>query len=283
MKKQTIIKSMTLGVAALSISCVAFAGVFSSAMKNENDLSMLLARHVFLLSGSLVDAPEVPIKKQAAYINETTAKRVMDSSVLIESTWGNQSVNPDGWSNRVVMAAMDGFRLLGLDREGVSGVGTGVQIGSNGDILTANHVVFGTKKIRVKSGDQWHDAELIKSDGAGDLAVIRAKSLAGRAGLSIAEETPQPGDILYSYGFGDDSGTLTHRQGAFAGVQYEGHAPYAAVWADCRHGDSGGAVVNYRGEVVGVNSKIGTSKSLLFAGLVAGRSSQINQTIKAKL
>jgi S1-C subfamily serine protease len=278
MRKQTIIKSMTLGVAALSISCVAFAGVFSSAMKNENDLSMIVARQFFLLG--LVDAPEAPQKQQAAYISEATARRVMDATVLIESTWGNQSLNPDGWSSRVVMAALDGFRLLGLDREGVSGVGTGVQIGGNGDILTASHVVFGAKKIRVKSGDQWHDAELINLDGAGDLAVIRASSLAGREGLFLAKETPQPGEMLYSYGFGD-SDALTHRQGAFASIERERGAPFAAVWADCRHGDSGGAVVNYRGELVGINSQGGASANLMFAGLVAGREDHILHLSKA--
>lgn len=280
MKKQIIIKSMTLGVAALSISCVAFAGVFSSAMKYENDLSMVLARHVFLLGGDVFEAPEAPVKQQTGYMSEATARRVMDATVLIESTWANQSVYPDGWSNRVVMAALDGFRLLGLDREGVSGFGTGVQIVGNGDILTANHVVFGAKKIRVKSGDQWYDAELINHDGGGDLALIRAKGLAGREGLFLAEETPQPGEMLYSYGFGD-SDALTHRQGAFASIESENRAPFAAVWADCRHGDSGGAVVNYRGELVGINSQGGASKNLMFAGLVAGREDHILKLSKA--
>lgn len=140
------------------------------------------------------------------------------------------------------------------------GTGSGFIIRSDGLILTNHHVVEGGTSIEILfyNGDQ-HVAKVLGVDPLGDLALLR-----------IATETPLPvaplghsaalrvGEFVVAIGspfgfehtvtFGIVSGTRRHllHSGVVGG--------FIQTDASIHTGNSGGPLVNMRGEVVGVNT-----------------------------
>ena len=149
------------------------------------------------------------------------------------------------------------------------GVGSGVIISDDGYILTNNHVIEGTDAIKVTlSTGKEYDAELIGRDDAGswvggsDLAVIKidAKELPVMPfGDSDALEV---GEWVIAIGT-----PLNYSQSVTRGiVSAKGRTGFTSTYgqfiqtdAPINQGNSGGALVNIRGELVGINTLIATN------------------------
>jgi len=146
--------------------------------------------------------------------------------------------------------------------------GTGLVIGSAGLVVTNHHVVAGATAIEVTdvtTGKQYH-AEVLGYDAARDVAVLQLQNASGLdtvttdpGGASLGAAVTAVGDA------GGDGGSLTAAPGRVTDL----HHPITVrddltgadvhlrnlieVSSDVVPGDSGGALLDAGGEVVGMN------------------------------
>jgi len=137
------------------------------------------------------------------------------------------------------------------------GAGSGVVIGEDGLILTSAHVVAGAVEVRVRrlSGRE-ETARVIALDEASDLALIRADGTVYRPVSFAPAGVPTAGAPVFIVGNRDDRGPEIGwgRIGPRRCVRV-GARPiefWAEVEAPIGPGDSGGAILNAAGELVGV-------------------------------
>lgn len=163
----------------------------------------------------------------------------------------------------------------------VQGVGSGVIIDSRGHILTNNHVIDGTDRIRVTLGDSKQvSAKVVGTDEETDLAVLTAEPLEINtrnevnfqpANLGNSEEL-KVGQIVMALGnpFGLTGGP-TVTAGIISSlnrnVQFEnGILELMQTDAAINPGNSGGPLINTKGEVVAINTaKIPYGQGIGFA------------------
>ena len=163
----------------------------------------------------------------------------------------------------------------------VQGVGSGVIIDSRGHILTNNHVIDGTDRIRVTLGDSKQvSAKVVGTDEETDLAVLTAEPLEINtrnevnfqpANLGNSEEL-KVGQIVMALGnpFGLTGGP-TVTAGIISSlnrnVQFEnGILELVQTDTAINPGNSGGPLINTKGEVVAINTaKIPYGQGIGFA------------------
>ncbi|MBT9167191.1 MAG: Serine protease Do-like HtrA [Syntrophomonadaceae bacterium] len=156
----------------------------------------------------------------------------------------------------LVQDIFDGRSIL---RERASG--TGVIIDAEGHIVTNNHVIEGATELRVTLGDGVeYSARLIGSDAATDLAVIKIE----KDNLSVAH-FGDSNDLVVGEGaiaIGNPLG-LTFSQTVTVGVISakqrtvtinEHNFTFIQTDAAINKGNSGGPLVNLKGEVIGINT-----------------------------
>jgi S1-C subfamily serine protease len=162
----------------------------------------------------------------------------------------------------------------------VQGVGSGIVIDTRGHILTNNHVIDGTDRLRVTFGDSKQvNAKAVGKDEETDLAVVRAELDTN----SNDEITLQPanfgnseelkvGQIVMALGnpFGLTGGP-TVTAGIISSlnrnVQFDnGILELVQTDAAINPGNSGGPLINTNGEVVAINTaKIPYGQGIGFA------------------
>jgi Do/DeqQ family serine protease len=144
----------------------------------------------------------------------------------------------------------------------VQGVGSGVIITNDGYILTNHHVVDGALEIRVELTDnRTFTAKLVGSDQPSDLAVLKieAKNLPT---LSLGDsDKVRVGDFVLAVGNPMGIGqTVTSgiisAKGRQTGLSDGSFEDFLQTDAAINRGNSGGALVNTTGELVGINSQI---------------------------
>lgn len=142
------------------------------------------------------------------------------------------------------------------------GAGSGVIVNSNGTILTNNHVIDGAEKITVFTSDnKTYEAKIIGTDAPSDLAVIKieAENLPFLT-LGNSDEV-RVGDIVLAIGNPLDIGeTVTagiiSAKGRRTGLSDGSFEDFLQTDAPINRGNSGGALVNLNGELIGINSQI---------------------------
>ena len=144
-----------------------------------------------------------------------------------------------------------------VDFEPEHGSGTGFVVAANGLIVTCAHVVEDAAEIQVVLGEKSYDAEVLLQDPEHDLALLKIDA-PGLATLPIAAtEQVRLGQEVRAIGFPLTQllGTgLKVTRGSISGVvEMEGSKVFQ-IDAALNPGNSGGPVVNDRGEVVGVAS-----------------------------
>ena len=142
------------------------------------------------------------------------------------------------------------------------GLGSGVIVSQDGYILTNNHVVEGSDTVKVElSDDRSFTAKVVGTDPATDLAVVKieAKELPT---LEFGDsDAVKVGDVALAVGnplgVGETVTSGHHqREGtpdAAAAIRYQ---DFLQTDAAINHGNSGGALVNAGGQLIGINSQI---------------------------
>jgi Do/DeqQ family serine protease len=143
-----------------------------------------------------------------------------------------------------------------------SALGSGVIVTNDGYILTNNHVVEGADTIRVEMNDgRTLAAKVVGTDKPSDLAVIKVNATDLHP-LSLGNsEGVQVGDVVLAVGNPLGVGqTVTmgiiSAKGRSTGAGSGAYEDFLQTDAPINHGNSGGALVNTKGELVGINSQI---------------------------
>jgi len=153
-----------------------------------------------------------------------------------------------------------GPRDLAPRREG--GLGSGVIVSADGYVLTNNHVVEGAQKVEVELQDRRRlEARIVGTDPASDLAVLKldARDLPV---LPIGDsDAVRVGDVVLAFGNPLGVGQtvtmgIVSAKGRATGLGSGGFEDFIQTDAAINQGNSGGALVDASGRLVGINSQI---------------------------
>lgn len=142
-------------------------------------------------------------------------------------------------------------------------LGSGVIVSEDGVIVTNSHVVNNADEFLVVLSDRReYEAELVLSDERTDLAVLRIDT--GGAPLPIVDyadtRDTEVGDIVLAignpFGVGQTVTTGIISATARTDVGVSDYAFFLQTDAAVNPGNSGGALINTKGELVGVNTAI---------------------------
>jgi S1-C subfamily serine protease len=172
-------------------------------------------------------------------------------------------------AQRVDPALVDVVSTLG--NQGASAAGTGIVLTSDGTVLTNNHVIRGATSIKVTDvgNGRTYTAKVVGYDASKDVAVIQLQNASGLTTANLGDSSSvQSGDAVTALGnAGGKGGTPSVATGAVtalnqsitasdegSGANSEQLTGLIETNADIQPGDSGGALVNSYGEVIGMNT-----------------------------
>ena len=144
----------------------------------------------------------------------------------------------------------------------VQGVGSGVIVNSDGYILTNHHVVDGALEIKVELTDnRTFTAKLVGSDAPSDLAVLKIDAkdlpvlhLGDSDKVRVGDPVLAVGNPL---GIGQTvTSGIVSAKGRTTGLSDGSFEDFLQTDAAINRGNSGGALVNTSGDLIGINSQI---------------------------
>lgn len=252
-QERAILRKLRVWIAALAVACLV-AGIGIGAMlsghtiKAQNEAQ--IARAPEALSASFA---EIARRVEPAVVNIETTQATPEISDKDDDKDDSSTNNP----------LLDMFRRQ--RRSPTRGVGSGFIVNPKGYILTNYHVIEDAARITVilQSNEKFR-GEVVGFDPETDVAVIKIDAQRDLPTVALGDSNAaQVGDWVLAMGspFGLDQ-TVT------AGIisKKERESPYFNVFqrflqtdAAINRGNSGGPLVNMRGEVIGMNSQIATS------------------------
>src|SRR6185436_2506465 len=139
-------------------------------------------------------------------------------------------------------------------------LGSGVIVSADGYIITNHHVIDGAEDIKVDLTDgRTLDAKLVGSDQPSDLAVLKV-TLTNLPFLTPGDsDKVRVGDVALAIGNPLDVGqTVTmgiiSAKGRSTGLGSGNFEDFLQTDAPINQGNSGGALINTNGELIGINS-----------------------------
>jgi len=143
------------------------------------------------------------------------------------------------------------------------GLGSGVVIdAAKGYVLTNNHVISHADKISVQMNDgREFDAKLIGGDDQSDIALLQLQNPTGLTQIAIADSDKlRVGDFAVAvgnpFGLGQTATSGIISALGRSGLNLEGLENFIQTDASINRGNSGGALLNLNGELIGINTAI---------------------------
>jgi S1-C subfamily serine protease len=232
------------------------------------------------------DPPRVPSRWPAA-LGGGLVSAIVVSAVLLgtglagDDNNGSSATNPPATTTPVSISASDSkgdvirtvYAAASPSVASVrtsEGSGTGFLVDSNGTMVTNAHVVGSNKQVQVRFNDNgaYHDAQVLSVDASTDLAALKIdpRDAQGIRPLELADsDNVQVGDsaIAIGYPLGLDR---TATAGIVSGLDRSIDSPNGfsidkviQTDAPVNPGNSGGPLLNSKGQVIGVNSQIATA------------------------
>ncbi|MEU6681233.1 trypsin-like peptidase domain-containing protein [Streptomyces sp. NPDC046925] len=206
--------------------------------------------------------------------------------------------------------------------------GSGVIITDDGEIVTNNHVISGATSVKVTTNDgKSYDAKVVGTDSKKDLALIKLQDASGLKAASLGNsDNVKIGDNVVAIGSpegltgtvtsgiisaldrdvtvstDEDQGQQQQQQGGgwpfeYGGEQFNGDTgssktTYKALQTDAslNPGNSGGALIDMNGNIIGINSAMYSPSSSSQSGAQASSSGSVGlgfaipiNTVKADL
>ena len=252
--ERAILRKLRVWIIALGAACL-LAGIGLGAMLSGRPT-------VAQSEAQIAHAPEA-LSASFAEIAKRVEPAVVNIETITASTEVSEKDNADKDDQSSSNPLLDMFRRQA--QRPARGVGSGFIVSPKGYILTNEHVVDGSSRIIVglQSGEKYR-GRVIGIDKETDVAVVKIDAPRDLPIVNLADSnSAQVGDWVLAIGspFGLDQ-TVT------AGIisKIERESPFFSNFqrflqtdAAINRGNSGGPLVNMRGEVIGINSQIATS------------------------
>lgn len=194
-----------------------------------------------------------------AVVSIDIAEAAQEPSVRLTKYRKGKIPGPNGQEREVWIPAEWKIENLNYFQE-IPGVGSGMFVSEDGDIVTNHHVVLDADNIRVTTHDkEVYEAELIGADSTADVAILRIKDTRGRRFpvLNFADsDRLRTGQIVFAFGnpFGlAESVTQGVVNGTGRRFAVDLANEYIQTDAVINPGNSGGPLTNIYGEAVGIN------------------------------
>lgn len=151
----------------------------------------------------------------------------------------------------------------GQQAQPFEGLGSGVIIdAAKGYILTNNHVISQADKISIQLNDgREFDAKLIGGDDQSDIALLQVQNPSNLTQIAIADSDKlRVGDFAVAvgnpFGLGQTATSGIVSALGRSGLNLEGLENFIQTDASINRGNSGGALLNLNGELIGINTAI---------------------------
>lgn len=190
----------------------------------------------------------------------TAANKTIDAVVHVKNTQINR--RPQSFADLIYGNTQE--------RKQLAGAGSGVIISPDGHIITNNHVIKGAVEISVTLNDnKTYMAELVGTDVKNDIALLKIDSENQLPFVAFGDsDTTQIGEWVLAVGnpFNLTStvtaGIISAKSRDLSGTNSQS---FIQTDAAVNPGNSGGALVNVNGELVGINTAI-TSQTGSYVG-----------------
>jgi serine protease Do len=232
------------------------APMLAPALAAAAPVAPLSSSYAPLIKGAL---PEVVSVLSSKMVRQTESMQPFSKDPLFQQFFGDQT---------------PGSEQPHAQPQREQGLGSGVIIGTNGYILTNNHVVDGATDVKVYLHDRREfQAHVVGTDAKTDIAVLKidANNLPA---IPLGDSSKvQVGDLVFAIGdpFGVGQtvtmGIVSAKGRANLGI--EDYEDFIQTDAPINPGNSGGALIDARGELIGINTAIlsrsGGSQGIGFA------------------
>ena len=244
--------------------------------------------------------------------NYTTQSNVVQTPTVQNdgnsSSFSEESASIEDVANKlspsvvsIVTKSQSSYGRYSISRE-TQGAGTGIIVSSNGYILTNKHVVDGASTVSVVlyDGTSYDSAEVIATDPLNDIAFLKidgadnltAAELGDSKTLNIGQQVIAIGNALGQYQNSVTSGIISGTNRTITASSSDSSTGTETLTdmiqtdASINSGNSGGPLVNAKGQVIGINTAVDSSaQGVGFAipiGAAKGMLSEILETGSAK-
>lgn len=253
MKKTTLALSalaLSLGI-ALHPETVSAAETLSTSSQQMPSLAPMLEKvmpsvvSISVEGSTTVKTPRLPQQFQQFFGNDSPF--CQDGSPFQGSPMCQGGVGPDGAPQQ------EKFRAIG------SGV---IINAAKGYVVTNNHVVDNATKIQVQLSDgRRYEAKVIGKDPRSDIALVQLNEAKNLSAITLADsDNLRVGDYTVAignpYGLGETVTSGIVSALGRSGLNVENYENFIQTDAAINRGNSGGALVNLNGELIGINTAI---------------------------
>ncbi len=260
--ERSILRQLRVWIAALAVACLVVGIGVGAMLAGRQTVAQSeaqkdrIARAPEALSASFA---EIAKTVEPAVVNIDTVSA--PPQVSQKNKKSDEEDNEDGDTSNNPLLDMLRNRAQRPSR----GVGSGFIVDPKGLILTNQHVVEGADRIKVKlqSGEELRGT-VVGVDDETDLAVVKVNSTRPLPFIKLGNsDDALVGDWVLAIGspFGLEetvtAGIISTRERVTPGAS--SFQRFLQTDAAINRGNSGGPLVNMRGEVIGVNSQIATS------------------------
>ncbi len=253
-------KKTTLALSALALSLgMAFAPLTASAAETASSSSQQLPSLAPMLQKVMPSVVSISVEGTAP------VKTAQGGGQQFQQFFGDMSpFCQDGspFQSSPICQAPGGANG-GTQQEKFRALGSGVVINAEkGYVVTNNHVVENASTIQVQLSDgRRFDAKVIGKDPQSDIALIQLKDAKNLTAIKIADsDNLQVGDYTVAignpYGLGETVTSGIVSALGRSGLNVENYENFIQTDAAINRGNSGGALVNLNGELIGINTAI---------------------------
>lgn len=257
-KDRKSVKTFFIAFAGAAVACVLALGIFAAVNPSNNGYTIQETNSGITINANTDDMS----------LAEAVAAKTLPSVVNINvyANTSQQSMSPFG---------MLGGQSTTQELQQTS-LGSGVVLTADGYILTNNHVVDGADALEVVAEGETYEAKIVGTDPSSDLAVIKVDGatlkpieIGNSAELKVGEwvmAAGSPFGMEQSVSTGIVSAVNRSYADSQTGAIYTNMIQTDAA---INSGNSGGALVDAEGKLIGINTLImstsGTSSGVGFA------------------
>jgi Do/DeqQ family serine protease len=255
------VRGLRQPVLGVSVAAVLFGGVLWHGVAAQSPASTPAAVH----AAAPIAARDIPAGR-TSYADLVKAVAPSVVTIRVEGRAQASQTSFDQFDQDDFFRRFFGDRpnLRGQSRPQpkTRGLGSGVVVSDDGYILTNHHVVNGADDIKVDLQDgRTVKATLVGSDQPSDLALLKVSATGLRAMPLGDSDAVEVGDVVLAIGNPLGIGQtvtmgIVSAKSRATGLGEGGYEDFLQTDAPINRGNSGGALVSMKGELIGINSQI---------------------------